>query len=51
MEATGHGPEGQPVSVVLHVVEGREHELEVFPQAEGALRAAEVTDVMDPLVG
>ena len=51
VEATGHCPEGQSVSVVLHVVEGRVHELEVFAEAEGGLRAADVTDVTDPLVG
>ena len=51
VEATGHGPEGQSVSIVLHVVEGRVHELEVFAEAEGALRAPDVADVIDPLVG
>ena len=51
VEATGHGPEGRSVSIVLHVVEGRVHELELFAEAEGALRAADVTDVNDPWVG
>ena len=51
VEASGLGPAGQEVSIVLHVVHGRVHELEVFTEAEGALRVADITDVTDPVVG
>ena len=51
VQITGAGPERQRVDVVLHVVHGLVHELEVFAQDEGALPAADVTDLTAPVVG
>lgn len=49
--ATGRGPAGQPVDVVLHLVDGRLHELEIFDPAAGegaAVDPAAVTDLGRP---
>jgi hypothetical protein len=35
VSSTGHSPEGHVISVVLHVAEGRLHELEVFDSDAG----------------
>ncbi|MFP5370112.1 MAG: hypothetical protein ACLGI3_05110 [Actinomycetes bacterium] len=51
VEATGAGPERQPVSVVLHVVRGLVHELEVVADGEGFLSVGDVTALTDPVVG
>ncbi len=52
VETSGAGPDHQMVSVVLHVVEGLVHELEVFVTMgdEGALLLADITDMTDPVV-
>ena len=51
VEATGAGAEQQLVSVVLHVVQGLVHELEVFADDEAALSVADLTDMTHPVVG
>lgn len=51
VEATGSGSGDQPVTVVLHVVQGLVHELEVFVDGEGPLSVAEITEITEPVVG
>ena len=51
VQAGGVGPEQQEVGVVLHVVHGSVHELEVFVDGEQGLAVADVTDLTDPEVG
>ena len=48
---TGAGPEQQSVDVVLHLVNGLVHELEIFSDGEGSLSVADLTDLTDPVVG
>ena len=51
VEATGAGSRKQLVSVVLHIVQGLVHELEVFADSEEAtLSVADVTNLAGPVV-
>jgi hypothetical protein len=47
VDAVGHGSDRATVQVVLHVVEGRVEELEVFAREGVAVSLADLTDLTD----